>query len=104
MLRLPKAEMKAFLKGLYAKTISSDRQMAGHIETGFMLLSKFQAGVGSPVESPKLEGMSEDARANDLKLQNNWLLWNKLCLAEAEILLAEWRRFKTAELGRPVSL
>ena len=47
MLPLPKAEMKILLKALYAKT--SNPQLAGHIETGFMSLSKFQQGVGAPV-------------------------------------------------------
>jgi hypothetical protein len=54
MLPLPKTDMKILLKALYAKT--SNPQLAGHIETSFMLLSKFQHGVGAPVESPNLKG------------------------------------------------
>jgi hypothetical protein len=92
MLPLPKAEMKILLKALYAKT--SNPQLADHIETGFMSLSKFQHGVGAPVGSPNLKGTSKEEMAADIKSLDNWLMWGKLSLAETEILMAEWKRFK----------
>jgi hypothetical protein len=95
MLPLPKAEMKILFKALYAKT--SNPQLADHIETGFMFLSKFQHGVGAPVGSPNLKGTSKEEMAADIKLLDNWLMWGKLSLAETEILMAEWKRFKEGE-------
>jgi hypothetical protein len=35
--------------------------------------------------------------AADMKRLEKWLAWEKLSLAEADILLAEWQRFKEGE-------
>jgi hypothetical protein len=63
-----------------------------------MSLSHFQDGVGSvPIDGTLRAGTSKEDMAADRKKLDKWLPWAKLSLAEAEILLAEWQRFKEGE-------
>ena len=95
MLPIPKKQMKVLLKALYAKVTTTE--LKNYIETGFTLLSKFQEGVGpTPIDgrtpfSGKLPTQTEIA---DLE---KWMAWEKLSLAEAEALSAEWERYLAGE-------
>ena len=96
MLPIPKAKMKIVLKALYAKANNVEQENV--FETGFMFLSKFQDGVGAtPVDGKLLDG---DVKANskaNMAILDKWRSWEKLSMAEMEILLAEWKRFKEGE-------
>lgn len=83
LLPLPKSKMKALLKALYAQASGTEQKSL--LEIGFMFLSNFQDGVGAvPI----------DGRG---ALHDKWLVWQEASNAEAEILLAEWKRFKQGE-------
>jgi hypothetical protein len=96
MLPIPKAKMKVVLKALYAKT--SNVEQKNLLEVGFMFLSKFQDGVGAtPIDGKLMHG---DVKANlkaNMAILDKWRSWEKLSMAEMEILLAEWKRFKEGE-------
>ena len=96
MLPTSKTNMKVLLKALYAKT--TDAKFANHIEVAFMSLSKFQDGVGSiPIDGTLSAGTSKADISTDMKKLDKWLSWQKLSVAEMEILIAEWKRFKEGE-------
>jgi hypothetical protein len=96
MLPTSKTNMKVLLKALYAKT--TDAKFANHIEVAFMSLSKFQDGVGSiPIDGTLSAGTSKADISTDMKKLDKWLPWQKLSVAEMEILIAEWKRFKEGE-------
>jgi len=96
MLPTSKTKMKVLLKALYAET--TDATFANHIEVAFMSLSNFQDGVGSvPIDGKLGAGTSKADMAADRKKLNKWLPWQKLSVAEMEILIAEWKRFKEGE-------
>lgn len=98
MLPLPKKHMKVVLKGAFAR--ESDPDKAKALETGFMLLCNFQEGVGAVPISGELPKPSDDVRADaaaTVTILDRWMPWQKLAVAEADILLAEWRRFKAGE-------
>jgi hypothetical protein len=93
MLPTSKPKLKGLLKALYADT--TDAEFANHIEVAFMSLSKFQYGVGSiPIDCTLGAGTSRADMAADSEKLEKWLPWAKLSSAEAEILLAEWDRFR----------
>src|SRR4029077_265180 len=96
MLPIPKTQMKAVLKGLYARTGDARRQEL--LETGFLFLSRFQDGVGpTPIEAKSIKGdVRQNLQANMATL-DKWLAWDKLSGAEMEILAGEWQRFKDGE-------
>ena len=88
--------MKVLLKSLYAK--AANEKLQNHIEAGFMFLSKFQDGVGAtPIDGKLIGG---DVKANlkaNMAILEKWTAWEKMSLAEMEILMAEWKRFKEGE-------
>ena len=93
-LPLPKTQMKVILKSLYAEAETRDQQNL--IEAGFVFLSKFQQGVGpKPIEGIIIDD-NPPTRADILKL-DKWMAWEKLSLAEADILKAEWKRYLAGE-------
>jgi hypothetical protein len=95
MLPVPKKQMKALLKALYAKATSS--QVQNHIEVGFTLLCMFQEGVGpTPVDGNFAPKGAAPTDAEIAKL-DRWLAWQKRSTAEAEDLLAEWKRYLAGE-------
>jgi hypothetical protein len=96
MLPTSKTKMKALLKALYAKARTAEQR--AWFEAGYMFLSKFQDGVGTtPIDNTLPKGDTKaDLEAGAAKL-DKWLQWEKLSLAETEILMAEWMRFKTGE-------
>lgn len=95
MLPIPKKQMKAVLKALYAKTTSPELQ--NYLAVGFTLLSQFQEGVGPiPIDGgAKFKG--ELPTADEFEKLNRFLKWQKLSLAEADNLSAEWKRFLAGE-------
>ncbi len=96
LLPLPKTKMKIILKALYAKAASPEQRNS--LEVAFVLLSKFQDGVGAtPVDGKLLRGDPKAILKANKALLDKWLPWQKLSSAEAEILLAEWKRFKARE-------
>lgn len=96
MLPIPKTQMKVLLKGLYAK--ASNAELANHIEVGFIFLSKFQDGVGAtPIDGKLPRGNLMANLQMEIAILEKWMAWEKLSLAESEILLAEWNRFKAGE-------
>jgi hypothetical protein len=107
MLPMPKTQMKAMLKALYARAKTAADQNT--LEVGFQFLSKFQDGVGAtPIDAVTFDGKPALARhhdadlgrgldADDIAKLDKWLAWDKLSLAETEILMAEWKRFKAGE-------
>jgi hypothetical protein len=95
MLPIPKKQMKALLKALYAKATTSEQQ--NYIEVSFTLLSQFQDGVGPLPSDPrtKFKGkIPTDAELAEMKKSTEWLTRS---LTEAESLRAEWKRFLTGE-------
>ena len=95
MLPIPKTQMKVLLKGLYAKVHNKEQKTV--FENGFMFPSQFQDGVGAnPIDDPTsmLPGDLEAVSDTDIERLGRWIAWKKLSLAEMEILLAEWKRFK----------
>ena len=98
MLPLPKTQMKVLMKGLYAQARTPDAMNT--IEVGFMFLSKFQDGVGAaPIDGRWTAGGSKADLSSNMLALEKWMAWEKLSLAESEILMAEWKRFK---LGEPI--
>lgn len=97
MLPVPKAKMKALLKGLYAK--ASSPQEANAFETGFVLLANFQDGVGAaPINGELPKGTPTKASMEaDMAILNRWMPWQEKAAAEMDLLLAEWKRFKAGE-------
>lgn len=96
MLPASKTKMKVLLKALHAET--TDAKFANHIEVAFMSLSNFQDGVGSvPIDRTLGAGTSKADMAADMKKLDKWLPWSKLSVAEMEILIAEWKRYKEGE-------
>lgn len=96
MLPTSKTKMKALLKAMYAK--ASDPAQQNWIEVGFMFLSKFQDGVGpTPIDGTLSSGNAKTNMQADMAILDKWMPWEKLSLAESEILLAEWKRFKAGE-------
>jgi hypothetical protein len=92
MLPTSKAIMKVMLKSLYGQANSKEQK--AFCETGFMFLSKFQDGVGATPIDGKLQ--SGDIKANlnaNMATLSKWIEWEKLSIAETEILAAEWKRF-----------
>jgi len=89
--------MKVLFKALYAKQTESAFQ--SYFENGYLFLSQFQEGVGaSPIDGKLIGG---DIKANldaNIAILDQYALWQKLALAEVEILTAEWKRFK----GEPI--
>jgi hypothetical protein len=96
MLPLPKTKMKVVLKSLYAKAKTKDQETL--LENGFFFLSNFQDGVGSvPIDGALLKGdPMKNLDANQAILEK-WMPWQKLALAELDILSSEWNRFKAGE-------
>lgn len=96
MLPTSKTNMKVVLKSLYARADSKEQE--ARCETGFMFLSKFQDGVGATPIDGKLQGgdVRANSNANMAKL-SKWIAWEKISLAETEILAAEWKRFLEGE-------
>lgn len=76
MLPIPKKQMKAVLKALYAKATSPELQ--NYLAVGFTLLSQFQEGVGPiPIDGgAKFKGqLPTDA---ELAKLDRFLAWHKL--------------------------
>jgi hypothetical protein len=94
MLPIPKKQMKVLLKALYAKATTA--QMKNHIEAGFMFLSHFQEGVGTTPVDGRVVSPGQSPEAIRAKLEK-WIPWNTLSIAEAEALMAEWKRFLAGE-------
>jgi hypothetical protein len=96
MLPLPKTKMKVVLKALYAKARTKDQQAL--LENGFFFLCNFQDGVGPlPINGELLKGdPMENLDANQAIL-DKWMPWQKVVLAELDVLSAEWKRFKAGE-------
>jgi hypothetical protein len=98
MLPLPKTKMKQLLKVAYGQT--TDPKMLNAIEMSFMFLSRFHDGVGSvPIDaildhSPVMTRATIQADADKLAKH---LPWEEISLADSEILMAEWKRFKAGE-------
>jgi hypothetical protein len=91
-----KTNMKVVLKSLYAQANSNEEKAL--FEAGFMFLSKFQDGVGATPINGKLQ--SGDIKANlnaNMAILSKWIAWEKMSMAETEILAAEWRRFLRGE-------
>ncbi len=96
MLPIPKVKMKVILKALYAQARTTEDK--NWFETGFMILSNFQDGVGAkPIDCKLPEGTTKADIQAGLAIMDKWILWQKLSAAEMEILLTEWRRFKAGE-------
>ena len=96
MLPIPKVKMKVILKTLYAQARTTQEQ--NMFETGFMFLSNFQDGVGAtPIDGRLPEGNPMADVNASIAILDKWLPWQKLSVAEMEILLAEWNRFKQGE-------
>jgi hypothetical protein len=97
MLPTSKTQMKQILKGLYAKEKRADFQK--YLEDGFLYLSQFQEGVGAePVNGKLLDGDIQSTLGANRAILERLVAWQKLQLAEMDILLAEWRQFRK-ELG-----
>jgi hypothetical protein len=93
MLPLPKSQMKLVLKGLYAKEKHTDFEK--HFENWFLYLSKFQEGVGDkPIDAKLLDGVSKADIDANLATLERLSRWQRLQLAELDILSAEWKQFK----------
>jgi hypothetical protein len=96
MLPLPKTKMKVFLKGLYAKAQTPEHQRL--VENGFFFLSQFQDGVGpKPIDGTLIKGEVMQNLDANVEIIDRWTPWQKLSLAELDILAAEWKRFKEGE-------
>jgi hypothetical protein len=96
MLPLPKAKMKIVLKALYAEAASLEQQ--SFLEAGFMFLSNFQDGLGAtPIDGKLLRGDPKETLEANKAILDKLLPWQKLSNAEAQILSAEWTRFKEGE-------
>ena len=96
MLPLPKTKMKVVLKALYAKAQTRDEQQL--LENGFFLLSNFQDGVGPvPINGALFKGDPKGNLEANQVILDKWLPWQKLALAEMDVLDAEWKRFKAGE-------
>jgi hypothetical protein len=93
MLPIPKAKMKELMKALYSKATNAAEQH--HWEQGFMYLANFQEGVGStPVDDPLQTAKTPQAIVAAEASLDRWMKWQKLALAEMDLLLDEWRAFK----------
>ena len=96
MLPITKTKMKALLKVLYARAGSAEEENL--YETGFMFLSKFQDGVGAvPIDGKLINGDIMENLPSNMAVLDKWMSWEKLSLAEMEILTTEWKRFKDGE-------
>jgi hypothetical protein len=97
MLPLPKTKMKVFLKALYATARTAEQQRL--VEKGFLFLSQFQDGVGpKPIDGTLLKGDAMQNLDTNVEIIERWTPWQKLSLAEMDILAAEWKQFKEGEL------
>lgn len=97
MLPMPKTQMKTMFKIIYAN--ASDAKAQATIEFAYMFLSHFQDGVGpTPIDGKVITGgdVTANIKAN-LKILEKWMPWEKLSLAETEILLDEWKRFRATQ-------
>jgi hypothetical protein len=95
MLPIPKKQMKLLLKALYAKVPTAE--LKSYIETGFTLLSNFQEGVGpTPIDGGAPFNGKLPTQAEIANLEK-WLAWEKVSMAEAEALTAEWKQFLAGE-------
>jgi hypothetical protein len=95
-LPLPKAKMKALFKAMHSQQAKPEFQK--YFEDGFMFLSQFQDGVGPvPIDGKLLDG---DLKANldtNIAILDKHALWQRLALAELDVLEEEWRRFKSGD-------
>ena len=95
MLPIPKTQMKVLLKSLYAKVPTAE--LRNHIEQGYMFLSNFQDGVGRvPIDGGIKFSGAVPTQAEIAQLEK-WSAWQKVALAEMDVLSAEWARFKAGE-------
>jgi hypothetical protein len=96
MLPISKTQMKALLKTLYGK--ASDTEQERLLHNGFMFLANFQDGVGAtPIYGGPLDSdMKYETKATLAQL-DEWLPWQKLVVADMEILGQEWKRFLDGE-------
>jgi hypothetical protein len=95
MLPIPKKQMKVLLKALYAKATTAELQ--NYIEVGFTLLSQFQDGVGATPIDARVMSLGQLPTQTDIAKLEKWSAWQKLSLAEADALMAEWKRFLAGE-------
>jgi hypothetical protein len=96
MLPTSKTNMKVVLKSMYAQANSKEQK--AHCETGFMFLSKFQDDVGATPIDGKLRGGDIKANLNaNMAILSKWMAWEKMSMAETEILADEWKRFLGGE-------
>ena len=99
MLPLPKTEMKALLKTVYAR--ASDLAERNIYANAFIFLSHFQNGVGQkPVSAPASVGNIEyikDKFDAKMEILDRWIILNNLAAAESAVLQDEWKRFLGGE-------
>ena len=95
MLPIPKKQMKVLLKALYAKVATAE--LKNYIETGFTLLSKFQEGVGPTPIGGRAPFKGKLPTQAEIAHLEQWMAWEKVSIAEAEALTAEWKRFLAGE-------
>jgi hypothetical protein len=96
MLPLPKTKMKVILKALYAEAATPEQQTL--VENGFFFLSNFQDGVGPvPIDGALLNGDPMKNLSANQAILDKWMPWQKLAVAELDILSDEWNRFKAGQ-------
>ncbi len=99
----PKHKMKAVIKDVWKR----EPRLRGPIKNAYTYLSHFQDGIGDTVLDFKIPALPVGANHDGIiqiakesvsgphnKINEQWLMWEKISTSEMEILLQEWRAFE----------
>jgi hypothetical protein len=89
--RLPasKQKMKAVIKEVWRQ----EPKLRADLDIAYLYLSQFQDGIGVAVIDLHCMGLNP-LNQETVEMVEHWLAWEKVSMAEMEILMQEWEKFE----------